>query len=81
MDMKKFVSTQSETYKSGDSVENDSETHGYPVEFLNTLSPSGTPPHSLFFKKNAPIMLLRIISPKQGLLNGTRLSQIRKESY
>ena len=79
MVMTKFVSTQCETYKSADSVENDSETQVYPVEFLNTLSPSGTPPHSLFLKKNAPIMLLRNISPKQGLLNGTRLSITNQE--
>ena len=56
MVMKKIVSTQCETYKSAYSIENDSEAQVYPVEFLNTLSSSGTPPHSLFLKKNVPIV-------------------------
>ena len=43
------------------------------VECLNTLLPSGLPPHRLTLKVGAPIMLLRYISNKRGLANGTRL--------
>ena len=49
-------------FLSADSVDNKDSVHQnlYPVEFLNTLTPSGTPPHKLILKVGVPIMLLRI---------------------
>ncbi|KAK9665025.1 hypothetical protein RND81_14G085200 [Saponaria officinalis] len=59
-------------YKSFDEAI-DITTEQYPVEFLNTLRPSGLPPHHLVLKKNSPIILLRNLDPTSGLCNGTRL--------
>ncbi|KAF7821805.1 ATP-dependent DNA helicase PIF1-like [Senna tora] len=55
-----------------DSVDDDPRNL-YQQEFLNSISPSGMPPHVLRLKKGVPIMLLRNIDPKVGLCNGTRL--------
>ena len=43
------------------------------TEYLNTLTPSGFPRHFLKLKPGMPLMLLRNLSPKEGLCNGTRL--------
>ncbi|XP_074315741.1 uncharacterized protein LOC141651951 [Silene latifolia] len=51
----------------------DITTEQYPIEFLNTLHPSGLPPHCLVLKVNSPIILLRNLDPTSGLCNGTRL--------
>ena len=40
---------------------------------LGPPSPAGLPAHELRLKKNMPIMLLRNLSPAEGLCNGTRL--------
>lgn len=59
-------------YRSADSVAD--EGYGaqlHPVEYLNTLTPKGLPPHCLKLKVGAPIMLLRNMSGP--LANGTRL--------
>ena len=62
-------------FLSADSVEDEAQVDQslYPIEFLNTLTPSGTPPHKLLLKKDAPIILLRNLSTSEGLCNGTRL--------
>ena len=62
-------------FLSADSVEDRGLVHQnlYPVEFLNTLTPSGISPYRLVLKVGTPIILLRNISPAEELCNGTRL--------
>ena len=65
----------SKTYLSIDGVLDGDDPHIWPVEYLNSITPSGMPPHELTLKKGSPIMLLRNLSPGagHGLCNGTRL--------
>jgi hypothetical protein len=65
-------------YYSTDAVITDDPTEAqrYPPEFLNSLTPSGMPPHRLRLKIGSIIMLLRNISIQNGLCNGTRLEVI-----
>jgi hypothetical protein len=51
----------------------DGQDEYYPTELLNSINPSGMPPHSLTLKVGIPIILIRSIAPKAGLYNGTRL--------
>ena len=59
--------------KSFDSLIEDSQQAKFPTEFLNSLSLSGLPPHSLKLKIGLPIILIRNINHESGLCNGTRL--------
>ncbi|XP_024990585.1 ATP-dependent DNA helicase PIF1-like [Cynara cardunculus var. scolymus] len=59
-------------YYSFDEAEDD-KNNLYPMEFLNSLTVSGLPPHYLRLKIGCPIILLRNIDPSNGLCNGTRL--------
>jgi ATP-dependent DNA helicase PIF1 len=59
-------------YHSFDSVDDDSRNN-YPIEFLNSITPNGLPPHVLIVKINCPVILLRNLDPNNGLCNGTRL--------
>ncbi|XP_076058635.1 ATP-dependent DNA helicase Pif1-like [Oratosquilla oratoria] len=70
-----LIQRESTFYTSVDSIAygNIEREANYPVEFLNSQTPSGMPPHVLKLKKGAIIMLLRNSSPRKGLLNGTRL--------
>ena len=63
---------QERKYKSVDTAIDVNDATAYPVEFLNTLDPSGFPPHILSLKEGAPIMLLRNLRPPT-LCNGTKM--------
>ena len=61
---------ESREYKSRDKVlENE---HQYPLEFINSITPSGFPPHVLNLKKHASVMLIRNLCPQNGHVNGCR---------
>ena len=61
---------ESREYKSKDRVlENE---HQYPLEFINSITPSGFPPHVLNLKKHASVMLIRNLRPHDGHVNGCR---------
>jgi ATP-dependent DNA helicase PIF1 len=61
-------------YLSQDSIPEEDDNAGiYPVEFLNSLNPSGMQPHRLRLKVDQPIILIRNVDAKNGLCNGTRL--------
>ena len=49
------------------------EQEPVPQEYLNGLCVPGLPPHRLLLKPGMPVILLRNISPADGLCNGTRL--------
>ncbi len=67
--MNKKVSGPSAVYVSVDKAicNNEEEASNYQMEFLNSLTPSGMPPHRLTLKKNAIVMLLRNLNIKEGL--------------
>ena len=44
-------------YYSHDFVDDDS-TNNNPLDFLNSITPNGLPPHELKIKKNCPVKLL-----------------------
>ena len=44
----------------------------YPVEVLNTLTAPGLPPHRLCLKVGCPVVFLRNMNLKDGIMNGTR---------
>ncbi|GFU44729.1 ATP-dependent DNA helicase, partial [Trichonephila clavipes] len=72
------IPSETTTYKSIDTVENQDEVVNYPTEFLDSLDLPGMPPHVLTLKIGVPIILLRNINPSR-LCNGTRLSQENDE--
>ena len=74
---------ETKIYLSADSVncDDNEEAQNYPMEFLNSLTPSGMPPHCLNLKVGSIVTLLRNISLKKGLCNGTRLVIYIKTVY
>jgi len=72
--LERFSDQEYLLYSSDTIVENgDGNDIIYPTEYLNSLHLSGVPQHLLHLKIGCPLMLLRNLSPKHGLCNGTRL--------
>ena len=63
------------TFFSSDSAvcDDEEEAQNYPLEFLNSITPTGMPPHELNLKTGCNVMLLRNLCSKRGLCNGVRL--------
>ena len=67
------------TYLSADSVAEEDLHNAYQTDFLNSITLSGMPPHSMTLKVGAPVMLLRKLraGPGNGMCNGTRLNILK----
>ncbi|XP_065321868.1 ATP-dependent DNA helicase pif1-like [Gordionus sp. m RMFG-2023] len=74
-DIINIISGPIKHYYSADSIESDNKDDilNFPLELLHSQTPSGMPPHKLTLKVGTIVMLLRNLSPKKGLCNGTRL--------
>jgi len=59
--------------RSADELSHSEDLQRFNTEYLNSLSPTGFPPHCLQLKAGMPIMLLRNLNPRLGLCNGTKL--------
>ncbi len=66
---------QRRTYHSADSVVQGKQRGVYPTKFLNSLSMSGVPPHTLTLQEGCSMILPQNMS--SGLANGTRLIVVK----
>ena len=67
-------------YYSVDSAVDDDQTDletALPIEFLNSLTPNGLPPHKLSLKVGAITYIVRNLNANCGLVNGQRLKIIQ----
>ena len=71
--METRVSGVTTKFSSADNLENYRDVMRFNTEYLNQLCPNGFPRHIINLKPGMPVMLLRNISPKEGLCNGTKL--------
>ncbi|XP_059142029.1 uncharacterized protein LOC131929706 [Physella acuta] len=72
----KLIPTDEVTFTSVDSnvTDDPADELSFPVEFLNSLTPTGMPSHKLKIKIGSVVMLLRNLMPARVLCNGTRLT-------
>ncbi len=74
-EINKIINGETKEYTSIDTISSydQEEINYFPLEFLNSLNPSGMPPHKLLLKVGSVVMLLRNLNQKKGLCNGTRM--------
>ena len=65
---------------SADSVDSNQAVM-FPTEFLNSIALASLPPHRLYLKKYASVILLRSLDPTQGMCNASRLTIIEISSH
>ena len=66
-----MIPGENELFRSGDDLENSEDLLRFNKEFLNGLTPNGFPPHLLKLKPGMPLMLLRNINPRQGVVTNS----------
>ena len=59
-------------YYSADRCVHKSDTVRFPTEYLNKITPNGTPPHVMVLKVGTPITLMRNLDPEHGHVNGAQ---------
>ena len=64
---------ESDIVRSYDKIIKDAQQASFPMEFLNTFTITGLPPHLLNLKIGLPVILIRNVNPACGLCNDTRL--------
>lgn len=74
----KFPGDELEPSLSADTLEDEDDEKMYPVEFLNSITPTGLPKHDFRSKKGVPLMLIRNIDPQSRALNGSRAQLLDK---
>ena len=64
----KIIHGESHVFISDDSIVSDDETEiaNFPLEYLNSITPSGMPQHRLELKIGSIVMLLRNMNPNKG---------------
>lgn len=67
-----FLGSSVECYSADSCCELEDQCR-FTVEFLNSIHDSSVPDHKLTLKPGVPIMLIRNLDPRKGLLNGARL--------
>ena len=71
--MESWVPGSTNKLTSSDTLEDYRDVLRFNTEYLNSLSPNGFARHVISLKPGMPLMILRNISPKEGLCNGTKV--------
>lgn len=81
--MQNILEGDCKVYYSCDSLQSDLGTHKqlYPLEFLNSLSPSALPTHKLILKENTIVVLIKNLNAKQGLNNRATMVTMHLHEY
>ena len=71
--MEGWVPGSTNRLTSADTLKDYRDVMRFSTEYLNSLNPNGFARHIISLKPGMPLMILRNISPKEGLCNGTKV--------